>query len=103
MGVRAHNPTTGRFLQTDPIIGGSANAYDYVNGDPSTTLTSTEPATAVIRDGGGAWVRNGRCRASHVITRVNNKLRGYGWNTHTSPIRAPAGRHLMPGVDGAGS
>lgn len=29
MGVRIYNPNTGRFLQTDPVFGGSANAYDY--------------------------------------------------------------------------
>lgn len=34
MGVRLYNPTTGRFLQTDPVPGGSANAYDYTNADP---------------------------------------------------------------------
>jgi RHS repeat-associated protein len=34
MGQRAYNPTTGRFLQTDPVLGGSANTYDYSNADP---------------------------------------------------------------------
>jgi RHS repeat-associated protein len=34
MGQRAYNPATGRFLQTDPVVGGSANSYDYVSGDP---------------------------------------------------------------------
>ncbi|MFJ2110842.1 DNRLRE domain-containing protein [Streptomyces sp. NPDC087850] len=34
MGVRLYNPTTGRFLSTDPVYGGNANAYDYVHADP---------------------------------------------------------------------
>ncbi|MFF5206083.1 DNRLRE domain-containing protein [Streptosporangium sp. NPDC000396] len=34
MGVRLYNPTTGRFLQVDPLVGGSANAYDYCFADP---------------------------------------------------------------------
>ncbi|MBA3743586.1 RHS repeat-associated core domain-containing protein [Sporichthya sp.] len=34
MGVRLYNPATGRFLSTDPIVGGSANAYDYAGQDP---------------------------------------------------------------------
>ncbi|MFD3455823.1 DNRLRE domain-containing protein [Streptomyces sp. NPDC058691] len=34
MGVRLYNPTTGRFLSTDPVPGGSANAYEYCNADP---------------------------------------------------------------------
>lgn len=29
MGVRLYNPTTGRFLSTDPVPGGNANAYTY--------------------------------------------------------------------------
>lgn len=29
MGVRYFNPVTGRFLQTDPVYGGGANAYAY--------------------------------------------------------------------------
>ncbi len=34
MGVRLYDPDLGRFLQTDPVPGGSANAYDYCNADP---------------------------------------------------------------------
>jgi RHS repeat-associated protein len=34
MGVRLYNPQTGRFLQTDPVPGGSANNYDYCDQDP---------------------------------------------------------------------
>lgn len=29
MGVRVYNPMTGRFIQTDPVPGGNANAYVY--------------------------------------------------------------------------
>ncbi|WP_433657879.1 putative toxin [Nocardia sp. CA-128927] len=34
MGARTYLPILGRFLQVDPVLGGSANNYDYVNGDP---------------------------------------------------------------------
>jgi RHS repeat-associated protein len=34
MGARLYDPTLGRFLETDPVPGGSANNYDYVNQDP---------------------------------------------------------------------
>ncbi|MFE7954461.1 DNRLRE domain-containing protein [Streptomyces sp. NPDC057413] len=34
MGVRLYDPATGRFLSTDPVPGGNANAYEYCNGDP---------------------------------------------------------------------
>ncbi|MFD4718241.1 RHS repeat-associated core domain-containing protein [Streptomyces sp. NPDC058423] len=34
MGVRLYDPASGRFLQTDPVAGGSCSTYDYVCGDP---------------------------------------------------------------------
>lgn len=33
-GCRLYSPGIGRFLQTDPIVGGNATAYDYCFGDP---------------------------------------------------------------------
>ena len=41
MGARVYHPGTGRFLQTDPIVGGNANAYDYCSGDPNTCTDTT--------------------------------------------------------------
>jgi RHS repeat-associated protein len=38
MGARVYLPSVGRFLQTDPVDGGSANAYDYANQDPLDSL-----------------------------------------------------------------
>jgi RHS repeat-associated protein len=37
MGARSYVPELGRFLQPDPIPGGSANAYSYTFGDPVNT------------------------------------------------------------------
>lgn len=34
MGTRYYDPVLGRFTQVDPIVSGSANAYDYVGQDP---------------------------------------------------------------------
>ena len=34
MGVRLYSPVIGRFLQVDPVPGGSASAYDYCSADP---------------------------------------------------------------------
>ncbi|MGW4371460.1 PA14 domain-containing protein [Nocardia takedensis] len=49
MGERTYLPVLGRFLQTDPVPGGSANNYDYVNGDPVNAfdLTGRCPVCAV--------------------------------------------------------
>jgi len=37
MGARQYSPRLGRFLETDPVTGGSANAYAYTFGDPNNT------------------------------------------------------------------
>ncbi len=40
MGTRSYVPQLGRFLQPDPMPGGSANAYSYTFDDP---INSTDP------------------------------------------------------------
>jgi RHS repeat-associated protein len=49
MGARSYVPQLGRYLQTDPVPGGSANAYAYTFGDP---VDQSDPSGA---DGLPTW------------------------------------------------
>ena len=51
MGARQYDPTLSRFLEVDPVEGGSANDYDYTSGDPVNGL-----------DLDGLWRRRGKWR-----------------------------------------
>ncbi len=48
MGARSYIPQLGRFLQDDPIPGGSANAYAYTYGDPVNSFDPSGAYTATI-------------------------------------------------------
>ncbi len=52
MGARSYVPRIGRFLQPDPVEGGSANAYAYTYGDPVNTSDPSGEFTV----GTPAWV-----------------------------------------------
>ncbi|MFE2094466.1 RHS repeat-associated core domain-containing protein [Streptomyces sp. NPDC059460] len=72
MGVRLYNPTTGRFLSIDPVYGGGANAYEYVNGDPLNRY-----------DLDGKWwswkkVKRGFKRAARHVRKNWRTYAGYG-------------------------
>lgn len=51
MGVRSYIPSIGRFTAVDPVLGGSANSYDYANADPVNQL-DLDGRQARIK---GAW------------------------------------------------
>jgi RHS repeat-associated protein len=48
MGLRSYVPQLGRFLQPDPIAGGSANAYAYTFADPVNTADPSGAYTMTI-------------------------------------------------------
>jgi RHS repeat-associated protein len=53
MGARSYVPQLGRFLQPDPIPGGSANAYTYTFGDP----VNTSDPSGEFTYGFAAWAK----------------------------------------------
>jgi RHS repeat-associated protein len=57
MGVRSYVPQLGRFLQVDPLSGGSANDYDYANADPinQVDLNGQEAIPGIPRTCQGDW------------------------------------------------
>ncbi|MFJ3235679.1 DNRLRE domain-containing protein [Streptomyces sp. NPDC086787] len=58
MGIRLYDPTTGRFLSTDPVYGGNANAYEYCNGDPINRYDL---------DGRWGWFNRLKRRVGHFV------------------------------------
>jgi RHS repeat-associated protein len=65
MGVRSYVPQLGRFLQTDPVPGGSANAYAYVFGDP---VNADDLNGERAGKGLSAWILTGMKEMAHQET-----------------------------------
>ncbi|RSM41296.1 sugar-binding protein, partial [Actinoplanes sp. ATCC 53533] len=62
MGVRLYSPSLGRFLQVDPVVGGSCNAYEYTCADPVNKQDLDGKFIGLILRG-AAWAASKACRA----------------------------------------
>jgi RHS repeat-associated protein len=66
MGARSYIPKLGRFLQPDPIPGGSADAYTYTFGDP---INTTDPSGALTYGFSGWLKETNNQEAQEVVAR----------------------------------
>ncbi|WP_432058921.1 RHS repeat-associated core domain-containing protein, partial [Streptomyces sp. bgisy022] len=88
MGVRLYNPSTGRFLSTDPVHGGNLNAYEYAHADPLNRFDL---------DGRRSWKKQWN-RFTNKMTRVgrNPNWRSIYWSgkfaISTAALFSPFGR-----------
>jgi len=100
MGARLYVPQLGRFLQVDPVDGGSANPYDYANQDP---VNQFDLAGLAPKD----W-KGGREPAAKRTTRAITVYRYYGGSSarrgswvsradYNTPATARARLALPPG------
>ena len=68
MGARQYSPLVGRFIEIDPVDGGSLNDYDYAGGDPINAFDLTGTCKKK-KAGWNIWrrARNFRCTSGRRL------------------------------------
>jgi RHS repeat-associated protein len=72
MGARSYVPQLGRFLTPDPVMGGSANPYDYANQDPINAFDLE--GTCSTKKGCKAVQREKRARVIKSVSRIRERM-----------------------------
>lgn len=101
MGVRLYNPATGRFLSSDPVYGGSANAYEYGYADPVNKFDLDGKWVPLVVFGVRAAIACYRyCKKTYKAAKY--AYRGYKWGKSMRRARhvgnRKRGRSLVRGV-----
>jgi RHS repeat-associated protein len=73
MGARSYVPSVGRFLTPDPVLGGSANPYDYAEQDPINRFDLN--GECETKKGCRGKARKEKKRIHHRISRIRERMR----------------------------
>ncbi|MFF2852043.1 RHS repeat-associated core domain-containing protein [Streptomyces sp. NPDC058001] len=88
MGIRLYDTSTGRFLSTDPVAGGNANAYDYCGAEPVGCTDLWSPfyyASIKFNKRETLWMAGSSSSASGLLSLIKD----YG------PLKAVPFKHVI--------
>lgn len=89
MGARMYDPTIGRFLEIDPVEGGSCNDYDYTCNDPINQLDLDGRRCISMMDGRVYGTGHNPVRPCQPNSRMCPRKRG--WSQGPNGLQAANG------------
>jgi RHS repeat-associated protein len=96
MGVRSYVPALGRFITPDPVLGGSANPYDYAAQDPVNNFDLSGECSKR-----SASCARGNARKLENRSRQRARAHGLGRLAHYGNGASASG--LLPSTGGLGT